>query len=152
MAKKLAVAALEKFDKENVEGSAAARDAAATQKRDLARGDYSAVVEVLQEMLRRKIAAVGNDPAAVEAWLTKTAERAASKFFANCSDNTSMLSAAERAEIGRAGASASNAAQRKLDLGREKKNGTAQSNLEPTTRSCKDKLDRMRSGRRLAGI
>ena len=152
LAKKLAVAALEKFDEENVEGSAAARDAADQQKKDLARGDYSAVVEVLEEMLRRKITAVGSDEVAVAKWLTKTAERAASKFLVHVSTARDTLSATEIAEIGRAGAFASNAAQKKLDLGREKKNGTAQSNLDPTTRSCKDKLDRMRSGRRLAGI
>ena len=152
LANKLAAAALKKFDDDNVEGSAAARDAAATQKRNLARGDYSAVVEVLEEMLRRKITAVGSDEVAVAKWLTKTAERAASKFLVHVSTARDTLSATEIAEIGRAGAFASNAAQKKLDLGREKKNGTAQSNLEPTTRSCKDKLDRMRSGRRLAGI
>ena len=114
----------------------------------MARGDYCAVVAVLEEMLRRKITAVGSDEAAVAKWLTKTAKRAASKF----SEDHRGLSSAELAEQGRQGGTASGAARRKLDLGREKKDGTAQSNLESTTRSYKDKLDRMRSGRRLAGI
>ena len=146
MANKLAAAALKKFNDDNVEGSAASRDAAATRKRNLARGDYSAVVTVLEEMLRRKIDAVGDDPAAVEAWLTKTAVRAASRF----SVNHNTLSSAELAEFGRAGAVASGAAQRRAGLGPVTENrGTARDNTDDGSRVLREQLGCLTSQTRL---
>ena len=146
----IARAALTKFNSDHADldtARDAARDAAKTRKRDLARGDYSAAVEVLGEMLRRKIDAVGDDPAAVKAWLTKTAKRAASKYSVN---RFSTLSAAEHAEFARAGGLAAMATLRRLDLGRVTENrGTARDNADDPSRELREDLDRLTSHTRL---
>lgn len=139
--------ALSEFEEANVEGSAASRDAAETLKRDLARGDYSAVVAVLEEMLRRKITAVGSDEAAVAKWLTKTAKRAASKFstIGSVAGDASVLVGGHRTAL-----AARLAAGKKRDLAENRKNdGTARDNADDPSRELREKLDRLTSHTRL---